>query len=334
MLVDAALAGVPVVVLGAPGMAAAAVRRYTRAGARVRAVTSADALTSEVLATVRLAVVVEPQQWSAQVALLRRHCLVVTEAAGPPERGRIVLVGAGPGGSELLTLAGAAALADADVVLTDRLASTDLTRMAPGADVVDVGKRPGHHAVPQRQIEAMLVARAREGLTVVRLKGGDPYVFGRGGEEVAAAVAAGLPVTVVPGVTSAVSVPAAVGIPLTHRGVSSIFTVVSGHVPLGEEQATSLARLGGTIVLLMAMHSLVQLTASLERAGLDPATPAAVVERGHTSGQRSMTSTLGALAADAAREGSRAPAVVVIGDVVRQAQVWRRRRLADVEGVR
>ena len=211
-------------------------------------------------------------------------------------------------------------------MLTDRLAEVgDVARLAPGAEVVDVGKRPGHHAVPQDEIERIMVARALAGLTVVRLKGGDPYVFGRGGEEVVAAVEAGLPVTVVPGVSSAVGVPGSAGIPVTHRGVSHAFTVVSGHVPLEPEQARALAGLGGTVVFLMGMHNLVPLTTALARAGLAADTPAAVVERGFTPDQRSIVGTLATLPDLVARAGASSPSVIVVGEVVRQAEVWARR---------
>jgi len=179
--------------------------------------------------------------------------------------------------------------------------------------------------VPQDEIERIMVERARAGLTVVRLKGGDPYVFGRGGEEVAAAVEAGLPVTVVPGVSSAVGVPGSAGIPVTHRGVSHVFTVVSGHVPLEAHQARALAGLGGTVVFLMGMHNLVPLTTALVRAGLAADTPAAVVERGFTPDQRSIVGSLATLPDLAARAGATSPSVIVVGEVVRQSAVWARR---------
>jgi uroporphyrin-III C-methyltransferase len=191
--------------------------------------------------------------------------------------------------------------------------------------VIDVGKTPGNHPVPQSRINDILVEEAQRGLGVVRLKGGDPYVFGRGGEEVAAAVEAGLPVTVVPGVSSAVGVPGSAGIPVTHRGVSHVFTVVSGHVPLEPEQARSLAGLGGTVVFLMGMHNLVPLTTALARAGLDADTPAAVVERGFSPDQRSVVGTLATLPDLAARADATSPAVIVVGEVVRQSAVWARR---------
>ena len=354
MLIDTDLTGVPVLIVGPREVLPRVVRRFARAGAVVTVADTPDAVTPEACDAARVGVLVGPGvTWAdARTALAAGGCLVVTEpvpgqgvsgaadggaadggaadggsadgAAGP--RGRVVLVGAGPGGLDLLTLAGIRALADADVVLTDRLAEVgDVAALAPGAEIIDVGKRPGHHAVPQAEIERLLVERARAGLVVVRLKGGDPYVFGRGGEEVSAAVAAGLHVTVVPGVSSAVGVPGAAGIPVTHRGVSHVFTVVSGHVPLEPHQAASLATLGGTIVFLMGMHNLVPITTALSRAGLSPDTPAAVVERGFTPDQRSIVGTLEDLPDLASRAGATSPAVIVVGDVVRQSEVWARR---------
>lgn len=327
MLIDTDLTGLPVLVVGPAEVTASVVRRYERAGAAVTLATSPDELTADVCARARVAVLVGPAStWTRAREELTGRAAVVTESVPEAPRGRVVLVGAGPGGPELLTLAGLRALATADVVLTDRLAEVgDVAALAPGAEVIDVGKRPGHHAVPQDEIERIMVERALAGLTVVRLKGGDPYVFGRGGEEVAAAVQAGLPVSVVPGVSSAVGVPGAAGIPVTHRGVSHVVTVVSGHVPLGAHRAEALAGLGGTIVFLMGMHNLVPLTTALVRAGLPSDTPAAVVERGFTPDQRSIVGTLGTLPDLAARAGAASPAVIVVGEVVRQSEVWARR---------
>jgi len=327
VLIETDLTGLPVLVVGPPGLTDSVVRRHERAGAVVTVAASPGDVTAEVCARVRLGVLVGPAStWASVRHALAGRCLVVTEPVPDAPRGRVVLVGAGPGGLELLTLAGIRALSEADVVLTDRLAEVgDVARLAPGAEVVDVGKRPGHHAVPQDEIERLMVGRALAGLTVVRLKGGDPYVFGRGGEEVAAAVEAGLPVTVVPGVSSAVGVPGSAGIPVTHRGVSHVFTVVSGHVPLEPEQARSLAGLGGTVVFLMGMHNLVPLTTALARAGLAADTPAAVVERGFTPDQRSIVGTLATLPDLAARAGATSPSVIVVGEVVRQSAVWARR---------
>ncbi len=335
MLIESDLTGLRVLVVGARDETGAAIRRLTRSGALVSTTHAADAIKADGPPPALVVAVGGAQHWPVTAAL-RGRCLVVDEPAPGPaherDRGRVVLVGAGPGGPGLLSLDAVRALADADVILTDRLASVgDLGRFAPGAEVVDVGKRPGHHAVPQRDIEALMVERARRGLTVVRLKGGDPYVFGRGAEEVEAAVAAGLSVTVVPGVTSAVAVPGAVGIPVTHRNVSHVFTVVSGHLPLSEGQARSLVDLGGTIVLLMGVHNIVPLTAALLQAGLDPRTPSALVERGLTPDMRSIVAPLEGLADAAATARAAAPAVIVIGEVVRQSAVWASRRGAGDE---
>lgn len=234
--------------------------------------------------------------------------------------GRVTLVGGGPGSDELLTIAGAAALAEADVVLYDRLAPHDrLAALAPRAELIDVGKSPGHHPVDQRGIEALLIEHAKAGAHVVRLKGGDSYVFGRGSEEVLACHAAGVPVAVVPGVTSAVAVPAAAGIPLTHREVSRMFTVVSGHAPLSDTELSHLAGLASTIVVLMGIGTLPSLTQGLMRHGAPATLPIAIIERGYTAEQRTTISTLGAVVTDSALVGVRSPAVVVIGEVVRYA---------------
>ncbi|MFF2270834.1 uroporphyrinogen-III C-methyltransferase [Agromyces sp. NPDC058136] len=234
--------------------------------------------------------------------------------------GRVTLVGGGPGAIDLLTVRAVRALAEADVVLVDRLAPHDgLAELAPQAEIVDVGKTPGHHAVPQHEIEAMLVRYAASGAHVVRLKGGDPYVLGRGGEEVLACHTAGIPVEVVPGVTSAIAVPASAGIPLTHRGVSHLFTVVSGHAPLSEEELAHLAGLGGTIVVLMGIATLPRLAAGLARHGLPAEHPIAVVERGFSPEQRTTVGTLADIVAIAGLARVASPAVVVVGEVVRLA---------------
>lgn len=234
--------------------------------------------------------------------------------------GHVWLVGGGPGREELLTLAAVAALRDADVVLYDRLAPHEgLARLAPHASLIDVGKRPGHHPVGQEGIEQLIVRHALTGARVVRLKGGDPYVFGRGGEEVIACRAAGIDVTVIPGVTSAVSVPAAAGIPLTHRGISRLFTVVSGHAPLSPAELEHLAGLGGTIVVLMGIGTLPSLTQGLLRFGMSAGMPVAIIERGYSAAQRTTIADLGSILTEAATRGISSPAVLVIGEVVRLA---------------
>jgi len=244
------------------------------------------------------------------------HVLIVSEDPAPSE-GRVTLVGGGPGSTGLLTLEACAALRQADAVLYDRLAATeDLTELAAGAELVDVGKTPYHHPVVQTSIEHQLISRARRGESVVRLKGGDPFVLGRGGEEMLACVQAGVAVRVVPGISSALSVPAACGIPVTHRGVSKAFTVISGHVPPEPRELEALVRLNATIVILMGITNLDQIMAGLSRAGLPPGTPAAVIERGFSDNQRSTITTAAELAATARRLEVGSPAVVVIGEVV------------------
>jgi uroporphyrin-III C-methyltransferase / precorrin-2 dehydrogenase / sirohydrochlorin ferrochelatase len=234
--------------------------------------------------------------------------------------GRVVLVGGGPGDPGLITRRGYERLAEADVVLVDRLAPLAvLDGLRPDVEVVDVSKVPRGRFTPQEAINDLLVRHAAAGRTVVRLKGGDPFVFGRGLEEVQACAAAGVEVEVVPGVTSAVAVPALAGVPVTHRGVSQGFSVVSGHLPPGHPDSTidwpALARSGTTIVCLMAVHTLADIADELVREGVDPATPLVVVQDGGLPGQRVVRSTLSGVAAMMARERVTAPAVVVIGAV-------------------
>lgn len=235
--------------------------------------------------------------------------------------GEVVLVGAGPGDPDLMTVGGLRALADADVVVTDRLvplAALDAVR--PDALVVDVAKVPGGRSTPQEAIDALLVEHGLAGRRVVRLKGGDPFVFGRGGEEALACARAGVPVRVLPGVTSSVSGPALAGIPVTHRGVTQGFTVVSGHVPPGHPDSTvdwkALASTGTTIVVLMGVRTLGAIAEALVSGGLDPETPAAVVADAGLPSQRRVDGTVSTIAAVAEESGVGAPAVTVIGDVV------------------
>ncbi len=252
----------------------------------------------------------------------RLHVLMIEEEPAP-RHGEVTLVGGGPGPSGLLTGQALQALRRADVIFYDRLAPTsELAEIAPGTELCDVGKLPFHHPVGQRSIEEQLITRARLGQSVVRLKGGDPFVFGRGGEEVQACVAAGIPVRVVSGVSSAVAVPASAGIPVTHRGVSRAFTVISGHVPLAPPELESLVGLGGTIVILMGMTNLPSIISGLVRAGLSTDTPAAVVERGLSADERSVLTTLDQLTAEVARLELCAPSVVIIGEVVGVAPAY------------
>lgn len=228
--------------------------------------------------------------------------------------GQVTLVGGGPGDPGLITLRGMRALAAADVVVVDRLAPRELLdRLGPGVEVVEAGKARHQHLLTQDEINAVIAGRALEGKRVVRLKGGDPYLFGRGGEEVLACRRAGVPVEVVPGVSSAFSGPASAGIPVTHRGVARQVTVLSGHEPA--DWAT-LARLEGTLVLLMGVTSLRENLAALVEHGRDPDQPAAIVERATLIDQRVTFATVATLADEAERVGAQAPAVVVVGDVV------------------
>ena len=234
--------------------------------------------------------------------------------------GRVSIVGGGPGDPGLITLTGLRRLREADVVVTDRLAPLELLAdLAPGVQVVDAAKVPGGPAMRQDHINRALVEHARAGRAVVRLKGGDPFVFGRGREEVEACLAAGVPVEVVPGITSATSVPAAAGIPVTHRGMSQGFCVLAGHVRPGDSRSSvdwaALARSGITLVLLMAVDHLAAIADTLISAGLAAATPGAVVSDGWTRQQRVVTAPLAELADAVKLAGVTNPAVVVIGDV-------------------
>ena len=243
------------------------------------------------------------------------------EPAGTATRhhGWVALVGGGPGADGLLTARGHELLASADVVVVDRLAPRGVVdRLPASVRVIDVGKTPGHHAVPQSRINDILVEEAARGLGVVRLKGGDPFVLGRGGEERAACQAHGIRVEVVPGVTSAVAVPAAAGIPVTHRGVARGFTVVTGHddipvLPTGSDH---------TLVLLMGVNLLEQTAGRLIDHGRDADCPVAIVERGFAPTQRTTVGTLETIAGLAAERGVQSPAVIVVGDVVRLGPDW------------
>ncbi|PWR10095.1 uroporphyrinogen-III C-methyltransferase [Micromonospora acroterricola] len=235
--------------------------------------------------------------------------------------GRVALVGAGPGDPELITVKGWRLLTEANVVVADRLVpGLLLDELRPDVELVDASKIPYGTSRAQEEINRILVERARAGALVVRLKGGDPYVFGRGGEELLACAEAGVPVTVVPGVTSSIAAPAAAGIPVTHRGVAHEFTVVSGHVapdsPASLVRWEALAGLRGTLVILMGLKNLAAITATLIAHGRSARTPAAVVQEATTGAQRVLRSTLGAVAADVLAADLRPPAVVVVGDVV------------------
>lgn len=232
--------------------------------------------------------------------------------------GKVCLVGAGPGDPRLITVLGLDCLRQADVVVYDRLVSPLLLDEAPAhAERIFVGKAPGAHACPQEEINGLLVHHARAGRTVVRLKGGDPFVFGRGSEEALACAEAGVPWEVVPGVTSAVAVPALAGIPVTHRELAGGFAVVTGHCAEGDRQDwAALARVE-TLVILMGLSRLPEIAAALLFNGRGADTPAAAIAAGSLPGERVVVGTLGTIAGDVARAGLRAPATIVVGEVVR-----------------
>jgi len=233
-------------------------------------------------------------------------------------RGKVALVGGGPGDPELITVKGRRLLAEADVVVADRLApGLLLDELRPEVELIDVAKLPYGPAAQQDEINRILIDRAQQGRFVVRLKGGDPYVFGRGGEEAVACAEAGVEVLVVPGVTSAIAVPAVAGIPVTHRGVAHEFTVVSGHLapddPASLVDWAALGRLRGTIVVLMGLKHLPSIVAALLKHGRSPGTKAALIQEGTTAFQTVARATLAEL--PALSQAFRPPAIVVIGEV-------------------
>lgn len=242
-----------------------------------------------------------------------------TQRRGRNRTGRVALVGGGPGDPELITVRGRRLLSDADVVVVDRLAPRDLlASLDSDIEVVEAGKGPQAHRMTQTQINALLVERAQAGLNVVRLKGGDPFVLGRGGEEVLACAKAGIACEVVPGVTSAVAVPEAAGIPVTHRDVARDFTVVSAHLahPGDEPDWAAFAQVPGTIVILMGVGGLADVMSALHTHGRPGSTPVAVIERGTTPEQRTTVGTVATIADIAHERQVRSPAVIVVGDVV------------------
>ena len=339
------LAGRAVLVTGAGPDALAPVRSLLDAGAVVRVVGLAPVDTVVDLAErgqlglehrspspvdvrgVHLVVVAEPaldevvRGWCAELGVPVVGSRRPTPAPEPVGgRGSVVLVGGGPGDPGLITVAGLEAVRGADVVVTDRLAPLVVLEQAPAhAEIVDVAKIPRGAFTSQERINELLVEHARAGKRVVRLKGGDPFVFGRGGEEWQACTEAGLPVEVIPGVSSALAGPALAGVPLTHRTLTQGFTVVSGHLPPGDPGSTldwgALARSGTTLVVLMGIATLPAITAELVAQGLPADTPALTVTEAGLPGQRSVSGTVADIATTGEAAGVRAPAVTVIGPV-------------------
>lgn len=231
--------------------------------------------------------------------------------------GVVTLVGGGPGDPSLLTIAALTAIAHADVVLLDRLGiALNVVDLAPAALVIDVGKAPGRHKMPQEEIHETMLAFAREGARVVRLKGGDPFIFGRGGEEWRFLAENGVRVEVVPGITSGLSVPAHAGVSATYREVTRAVTIISGHQPFNQSELSSLVSLGSTIVILMGVATFPSTVAGLREAGLPDSTGVALLEKGYTSNERHTFTTLGTAIEDARSRKVTNPAIIVIGDVV------------------
>ncbi|HTZ41256.1 MAG TPA: uroporphyrinogen-III C-methyltransferase [Syntrophales bacterium] len=236
------------------------------------------------------------------------------------KKGKVFIVGAGPGDPGLITLKGLRSLAGADVVVYDYLASEDILRFAgKDARLIYVGKKGGDHTLPQGEINTILVDEARKGNKVARLKGGDPFIFGRGGEEAEVLQEAGIPFEVIPGVTSAISVPAFAGIPLTHRGYTSTVAFVTGHEdPTKEKSDVDWSKLSGigTLVFLMGVKNLANITRNLIAGGKSPETPAALIRWGTTPEQETLTGTLADIASKAKKQGFKPPSILVVGEVV------------------
>jgi len=235
-------------------------------------------------------------------------------------KGRITLVGAGPGDPDLITVKGLRALQRADVVVYDRLVNPELLESAPsGAERIYVGKRGGHYTFPQAKINALMVERARRGAHVVRLKGGDPFLYGRGGEEVLYARKHAVPCLVVPGVSAALAAPASAGIPVTHRGVSSTVAILSGHQATDAPNPVNwngISRAAETVIVMMPLVNLRHVVGHLVSEGRPLGTPAAVIQAGTCPEQKAVVSTLKELVADVDRAGLTSPATLVVGEVV------------------
>lgn len=233
--------------------------------------------------------------------------------------GSVILVGAGPGDAGLMTLRGKQALENADVVLYDRLVGGEILSMIPDSAVrIDVGKKSGHHLIPQHEINGLLLRYARAGKRVVRLKGGDPYLFGRGAEELEAVALENIPFEVIPGITSAIAVPAYAGIPVSHREFSSSVHIITAHRKNGEPPQVdykSLVKLGGTLIFLMGLGSIEAVTAGLIDAGIDAGTPVSLIENGTRPNQRKLVSTISEIATESKSSGFCPPSILIVGGV-------------------
>ncbi len=235
------------------------------------------------------------------------------------DSGKVWLVGAGPGDAGLLTIKGQKVIEAADVIVYDHLAGDEiLSQIDRGKRFINVGKQAGHHPIPQEEINQILVQEAEKGKKVVRLKGGDPFLFGRGGEELLELKKHGIPFEVVPGVTSSLAVPAYNGIPVTHRDYASSLHIITGHKKKGGDQEINyraLAEAGGTLVFLMGVTCLANIMKNLIKAGMDPGTPAAILQEGTTARQQKITATLETLAEEAEKAQIRPPAIIIVGEV-------------------
>lgn len=313
--------GTPALVIGGDARAAAQVATLLEAGAVVTLIAPAATASIEDLADRGL---ITWHQRDADMADVHSAGIVLTGHTDhtAPDRildsGTVTLVGGGPGDPGLVTVAGREAIEHADVIVTDRLAPLAALAWArPDTEIIDVAKIPGGRSTSQDEINRLLVEHAKSGKNVVRFKGGDNFVFGRGSEELLACLHAGIEARVIPGVSSAIAAPALAGIPVTHRGLTQGFTVISGHVPPGHPDSTldyaALAASGTTIVVLMGVRTLSAICAALAKGGLDPDTSAAVIADGTMPSQRVVRATLATIDEAAADLG--APAVAVIGDV-------------------
>ena len=319
--------GTPALVIGGDGRAATQIATLLEAGAVVTVVAPTATASIEDLADRSLIT------WHAREATMgdiQAAGIVLTASADHtspdqiPGTGKVTLVGGGPGDPGLVTVAGREAIERADVIITDRLAPLAALAWArPDVEINDVAKIHGGRSTSQDEINQLLVEHAKAGKNVVRFKGGDNFVFGRGSEELLACADAGIDARVIPGVSSAIAAPALAGIPVTHRGLTQGFTVISGHVPPGHPESTldyaALATSGTTIVVLMGVRTLSAICVALADGGLDPDTPAAVIADGTMPSQRVIRATLATIDEAAADIG--APAVAIIGQV------------ADIEGL-